>query len=215
MDIETVANIMDEVLKGVLDLNDYPYPAKRNYGKGNKVASGRLKASIEVIPTRRNGSIVFEVFANDYFQWVQSGRAPEKKPVPIDAILEWMQSRGIFATDVGNVKYKALQSQVSTAYIINKKRIRDGKKPLPMKVLLDWIKEKNVKFNIDLQKGMAFAIQKNIVKFGINPANIEDKLYEILQSPESKFEDALGEYTFEQFVDMIDKIFISTKKEVV
>lgn len=215
MDIETVANIMDDVLKGLLDEDIYPYPAGRNFGIGNKVASGRLRASIEVIPTKRKGSIVFEVFANDYFQWVQSGRAKDKKPVPLDAILDWMQERGIFATDIGNVKYKALQSQVSTAYIINKKRIRDGKKALPMKVLIDWIKKKDVKFNIDLQKGMAFAIQKNIVKFGINPANIEDKLFEKLQSPESKFTDALGQYTFDEFVVMIDNIFISTKKEVI
>lgn len=214
MDIETVANIMDDVLKGLLDEKIYPYPAKRNFGIGNKVASGRLRASIEVIPTSRKGNIVFQVFANDYFQWVQSGRAPEKKPVPIDAILDWMQSRGIFATDRSVEKYGALQSQVSAAYMINKKRKRDGKKLLPMKVLIDWIKKENIKFNIDLQKGMAFAIQKNIVTFGINPANIEDKLYERLQQ-DAKFEDALGQYTFEQFVDMIDKIFISTKKETV
>lgn len=212
MNIDEVANIMEEVLKGILDLNEYPYPAKRNFGTGNKVASGRLRASIEVIPTSKNGNIVFELFANDYFQWVQSGRAPGKKPVPLQAILDWMQVRGIFATDIGNVKYKALQSQVSAAYMINRKRIKDGKKPLPMKVLIDWIKEKNIRFNIDLQKGMAFAIQKNIVKFGINPANIEDKLYENLLSS-TEFEDALGQYTFEQFVDMVDKIFISTKIE--
>ena len=56
-----------------------------------------------------------------------------------------MSSRGIMATDVGNVKFKALQSQVSTAYIINRSRIKKGKKALPMKVLLDWIKEKKCK----------------------------------------------------------------------
>ena len=208
MDIETVANIMDEVLKGLLDEKIYPYGRSGQFG--NKVASGSLRASIEVVPTSEQGKVVFQLFANDYFQWVQSGRAPGKKGVPIDAILDWMSSRGIFATDVGNVKYKALQSQVSTAYIINRARIKKGEHPLPMKVLLDWIKEKNVKFNIDLQKGMAFAIQKNIIKFGIRPANIEDKLYEQLLE-DSKFTDALGQYTFEQFIDKINYIFIETK----
>jgi hypothetical protein len=184
---------------------------------GNKVATGSLKASIMVVPTSRKGEVVFELFANDYFQWVQSGRAPNETPgkgVPIDAILNWMTARGIFATDVGNVKYKSLQSQVSTAYIINKSRMKKGKKPLPMKVLLDWIKEKNVRFNIDLQRGMAFAIQKNIKKYGILPSNIEDKLYDRLESS-SVFMDALEQYTFEQFVDMVDKIFISTKIETI
>ena len=214
MDIDTITNIMDEVLKGVLDLKEYPYSAKQQFGVGNKVATGSLRASIMVEPTSSKGVISFQIFANDYFQWVQSGRAAGKKGVPIDAILDWMSARGIFATDVGNVKYKALQSQVSTAYIINKSRIKKGKKALPMKVLLDWIKEKNVKFNIDLQKGMAFAIQKNIKEFGILPANIEDKFYDNLEAS-PVFMDALEQYTFQQFTDMIDNIFISTKKETI
>ena len=214
MDIETITNIMDDMLKGILDLKEYPYSAKQRFGVGNKVATGSLRASIMVEPISKKGVISFQIFANDYFQWVQSGRAAGKKGVPIDAILNWMTARGINATDVGNTKYQALQSQVSTAYIINKSRIKKGKKPLPMKVLLDWIKEKNVKFNIDLQKGMAFAIQKNIKKFGILPANIEDKFYDKLESS-PVFIDALEQYTFEQFEAMVENIFISTKKETI
>jgi hypothetical protein len=211
MDIEAVAKIMDDVLQGLLDEKIYPYGRSGQFG--NKVATGSLRASIMVVPTSVQGKVVFDLFANDYFQWVQSGRRPNDQKgggVPIDAILDWMSARGIFATDVGNVKYKALQSQVSTAYIINRSRIKKGEHPLPMKVLLDWIKEKKVRFNIDLQKGMAFAIQKNIKKFGIRPANIEDKLYDQLLE-DAKFTDALGEYTFEQFIDKINYIFIETK----
>ena len=214
MDIETITDIMDEVLKGVLDLKEYPYSAKKRFGTGNKVASGSLRASIMVEPTSKKGVISFQIFANDYFQWVQSGRAAGKKGVPIDAILNWMSSRGIMATDVSNVKYKSLQSQVSTAYIINKSRLKKGKKALPMKVLLDWIKEKNVRFNIDLQKGMAFAIQRNIKEFGILPADIEDKFYNKLEES-TVFMDALEQYTFQQFENMVDNIFISTKIETI
>ena len=214
MDINTITDIMDDMLKGILDLNEYPYSAKQRFGVGNKVATGSLRASIEVIPTSTRGVISFQIFANDYFQWVQSGRQKGKKGVPIDAILDWMSARGIFATDRQNNNFDALQSQVSTAYIINKSRLKKGKKALPMKVLLDWIKEKNVKFNIDLQKGMAFAIQKNIKKFGILPANIEDKFYDKLESS-PVFMEALEQYTFDQFVDMVDKIFISTKTEII
>jgi hypothetical protein len=214
MDIETITSIMDDMLKGVLDLKEYPYSAKQRFGVGNKVATGSLRASIMVEPTSRKGVISFQIFANDYFQWVQSGRAAGKKGVPIDAILNWMSARGIFATDKQNNNFDALQSQVSTAYIINRSRIKKGKKALPMKVLLDWIKEKNVKFNIDLQKGMAFAIQKNIIKFGILPANIEDKFYDKLESS-PVFMDALEQYTFQQFEAMVENIFISTKKETI
>jgi hypothetical protein len=80
--------------------------------------------------------------------------------------------------------------------------------------LLDWIKEKNVRFNIDLQKGMAFAIQKNIKKFGILPADIEDKFYNKLEGS-TVFMDALEQYTFQQFENMVDNIFISTKIETI
>jgi hypothetical protein len=157
--------------------------------------------------------ISFQLVLDDYYIWVDQGRKPGNRP-PIDAILNWMSSRGIMATDVSNVKYKSLQSQVSTAYIINKSRLKKGKKALPMKVLLDWIKEKNVRFNIDLQKGMAFAIQRNIKEFGILPADIEDKFYDKLEAS-TVFMDSLEQYTFEQFVDMVDYIFISTKKETI
>lgn len=217
MDIDTITDIMDEMLKGILDLPEYPYSAKKQFGMGNKVATGSLRASIMVEPISRKGVISFQIFANDYFQWVQSGRRPNEAPgkgVPIDAILNWMTARGIFATDRNVENYGALQSQVSTAYIINKSRIKKGKKALPMKVLLDWIKKKNVKFNIDLQKGMAFAIQKNIKQFGILPANIEDKFYDKLESS-PVFMNALEQYTFQQFEAMVENIFISTKKETI
>ena len=214
MDIEAVANIMEEVLKGVLSLNEYKYSAKTPGRFGNKVATGSLQASIMVVPTSKKGQITFQIFANDYYKWVQSGRAAEKKGVPIDAILNWMGVRGIRATDKNNPKYDALQSQVSTAYIINKSRIKKGKKALPMKVLLDWIKDKNVKFGIDLDRGMAFAIQKTIKEKGILPASFEDKFYNELES-NKVFMNALEQYTFQQFENMVENIFISTKKETI
>jgi hypothetical protein len=170
---------------------------------GNKVASGSLRDSIEVKVVRKNTDIAIELFANDYFQWVQSGRAPGKKGVPVSAIMQWMGYRGITATDSNNQKYGALQSQVATAYIINKGRIKKNKKPLPMDVLIKWVKDKNIRFNIDLQKGMAFAIQSNIKKFGIRPANIEDKLFEQIATNDDIVM-LLGDLAFEDLVDRIE-----------
>ena len=209
MDIEAVATIIDKMLTDLIDAKIYPY-GHPQFGIGNKVASGSLRASIMVNATSKKGNVVFEIFANDYFQWVQSGRLPGKKGVPIDDIMRWMDERNINPTDRSVVKYQALQSQVSAAYMINKKRKADGKKLLPMMVLINWIKKNNIDFGIDLKKGMAFAIQKNIIKFGIRPSNIEDKLFEQLQS-DPKLVDALGDFAFEKLVDSIDKIFIETK----
>ena len=199
---QEIAELIDDMLKDILREKIYPY-GHPQFGVGDKVASGGLVNSIEVKVVRKNTDIVIELFANDYFQWVQSGRLAGKKGVPIPAILGWMRSRGINGTDRNNSKYGALQSQVATAYIINKARIKKGLKPLPMEVLLKWVKEKNIKFNIDLDKSMAFAIQKNIKKFGIRPANIEDKLFEQIVSNENII-GLLEDKAFEDLVDMIE-----------
>jgi len=210
---QEIAELIDDMLKDILKDKIYPYPKGPNnpgrlFGVGDKDASGSLINSLEVKVIRRNTDIAIEIFANDYWQWVQSGRAAGRKGVPIPAILAWMRSRGINATDRNNEKYGALQSQVSTAYIINKARInKKGLKPLPMKILLDWIKKNNIKFNIELDTGMAFAIQSNIKKFGIAPANIEDKLFEqILQQIENNGDivSLLEDKAFEDLVDMIE-----------
>jgi hypothetical protein len=207
---QQIAEMIDEMLKDILTEKVYPY-GHPQFGIGNKVASGSLRNSIEVQVVRRNDTLMIEILANDYFQWVQSGRAKGKKGVPISAILAWMRSRGIQATDRTNDEFKALQSQVATAYIINKGRIKKGKHALPMDVLINWIKEKKIVFNIDLQKGMAFAIQKNIIKFGIRPANIEDKLYDQIASSQ-EIVDLLGDYTFEDLVDKIEYNFTANTK---
>ena len=199
---QEIAELIDDMLKDILREKIYPY-GHPQFGVGDKVASGGLVNSIEVKVVRKNTDIVIELFANDYFQWVQSGRLAGKKGVPIPAILGWMKSRGINGKDRNNDKYGALQSQVATAYIINKSRIKKGLKPLPMKVLLDWVKEKNIKFNIDLDKSMAFAIQKNIKKFGIRPSNIEDKLFEQILSNENII-GLLEDKAFEDLVNMIE-----------
>lgn len=207
---QQIAEMIDKMIKDILTEKVYPY-GHPQFGIGNKVASGSLRDSIEVQVVRRNENLMIEILANDYFQWVQSGRAKGKKGVPVSAILAWMRSRGITATDRTNNEFKALQSQVATAYIINKGRIKKGKHALPMDVLINWIKEKKIVFNVDLQKGMAFAIQKNIIKFGIRPANIEDKLYDQIASSQ-EIVDLLGEYTFEDLVDKIEYNFTANTK---
>lgn len=205
---QEIANLIDDMIKDILRDKIYPYPKGPNtpgrlFGIGNKDASGSLINSIEVKVIRRNTDIAIELFANDYWQWVQSGRAAGKKPVPVSAILGWMRSRGLSGKDRNNDKFGALQSEVSTAYIINKGRIKKNLKPLPMQVLLDWIKKKKIKFNIDMDKSMAFAIQKNIQKFGIAPANIEDKLFDELEKNQD-IALLLEDKVFEDLIEMIE-----------
>jgi len=75
---------------------------------------------------------------------------------------------------------------------------RKGRGMVPIKALLEWIKVKRIKgrnkkgrFIKDLS--FAFAIQKNIFKYGIRPANVFDKTYDtfedVLANPPAEFRD--------------------------
>ena len=37
----------------------------------------------------------FILLANDYFQWVDSGRRPRARMVPIEALISWIKKKGI------------------------------------------------------------------------------------------------------------------------
>lgn len=37
----------------------------------------------------------FILIANDYFRWVNSGRRPRARKVPVEALLKWMRRKGI------------------------------------------------------------------------------------------------------------------------
>ena len=77
---------------------------------------------------------------------------------------------------------------------------RKGGKYVPIKALLDWIKIRGIRrrdekgrFVKGSQLSLAFAIQKNIHKFGIRRTNIYDKAYDsledVLMNPPAEFRD--------------------------
>lgn len=102
-------------------------------GVGDKIATGQLYDSIQGSVTQTPDGPVAELEYADYFKYVNEGRRPERKRVPISVLLEWIKIRGVrFRNERG--------------------RFRRGS-------------------NLN----MAFAIQKNIYKYGIKPANIYDK----------------------------------------
>jgi hypothetical protein len=96
MDLEKIAPIIEDILKKTLEQKRYPFGFAKFKGVGNKVASGKLRDSIQVQVKKVNeGETVIQVLAEQYSQWVQSGRLPGKKGVPISAIENWIKSRGL------------------------------------------------------------------------------------------------------------------------
>lgn len=115
MDLERIAPIIEEIMKKTLEQKRYPFGFAKFRGMGDKVASGKLKDSIRVQVqggsrkiTRREflqgqtgleGPFVLKVMAEEYAQWVQSGRLPGKKGVPIAALEQWIKERGLTGRD--------------------------------------------------------------------------------------------------------------------
>jgi len=136
--LQLLVNKFVEQIKKQIATKQYPYAPGYNgggttRGDGNKIATGQLYNSIQGSVVQTPDGPVAELQYADYFKYVNEGRRPNVKRVPIKALLDWIKIRGVrFRTERG--------------------RFARGS---------------------NLQ--MAFAIQKNIYKYGIKPANIYDK----------------------------------------
>ena len=95
MDLEKIAPIIENILKKTLEQKRYPFGFAKFRGVGNKVASGKLRDSIQVKVVEQKDGTIVQVLAEEYSKWVQSGRAPGKKGVPISALEKWIKERGL------------------------------------------------------------------------------------------------------------------------
>jgi hypothetical protein len=100
MDLEKIAPIIENIMKKTLEQKRYPFGFAKFKGVGNKVASGKLRDSIKVVTKKVNeDETVIQVISEEYAQWVQSGRLPGKKGVPISALEQWIKERGLTGRD--------------------------------------------------------------------------------------------------------------------
>jgi hypothetical protein len=95
MDLEKIAPIIENILKKTLEQKRYPFGFAKFRGVGNKVASGKLRDSIQVKVVEQKDGTIVQILAEEYSKWVQSGRAPGKKGVPISALEKWIKERGL------------------------------------------------------------------------------------------------------------------------
>jgi hypothetical protein len=139
--LEQVGGIFVDFMKQRIQEKIYPYGWKgdppTSRGLGDKVATGRLLNSLTYRVQDEGGQPVLVLTYVDYFKYVNLGRRP-------------------------------------------------GVKRVPMKVLFDWIKIKKIrgrdkKGRFIKDMSLAWAIQTNIFKYGIRPANIYDKTLDSLE----------------------------------
>jgi len=99
MNLDKITPIIQETLQKTLNEKRYPFGFAKYKGIGNKVASGQLRDTIDVKSKKQGNDTIIDVFMQGYGQWVQSGRLPGKKGVPIDAIEKWIKYKGLVGRD--------------------------------------------------------------------------------------------------------------------
>jgi hypothetical protein len=156
MNLEEIAPLIEENIKKALAEKRYPFGVKTKPGISNKIASSSLYNSVDV---KQSGNDTLEVIMNDYWKYVQSGRLPGKKGVPLEAIEKWISERKLLGRD------------------------KQGK----------FIKKRS----------FAFAIQKNIKRFGIPPSNFLDVAIENILE-DKRIIELLGDAGLDDLIDKIE-----------
>ena len=94
MNLEKITPIIVETIQNALSKKVYPFGVGKNKGVGNKIASGNLRNSVQAsVKKGTEGVDVIEITMAEYGQWVQSGRLPGKKGIPITVIEKWIKQR--------------------------------------------------------------------------------------------------------------------------
>lgn len=95
MDLETIAPIIEDIIRQSLYEPVYPFGFANNKGKSNKVASSNLARSVQVRTVKKTDMTVLQVLMADYAQYVQAGRRPGKGFVPIKPLIQWIKDRNL------------------------------------------------------------------------------------------------------------------------
>lgn len=109
MDLTTIAPILEEIIKENLTKKQFRFGFAKHKGMGNKVASGKLRNSITVIPEKNKLVILMEEYGRYVQQGQRGGRFQSrkggerakkgegKKPLSpfIMSLIDWIKKRHI------------------------------------------------------------------------------------------------------------------------
>lgn len=95
-----------------------------NLIRDNKIATGNLLNSVDYKVQYDDRAIWVELHLEDYYKWVENGRAPGKFPPP-DKIMEWIRVKPIIPDDRGG----RLPTEQQLAFLIGRKIAEEGIEP--------------------------------------------------------------------------------------
>ena len=99
MDLEAIAPILEDIIRQSLYEKRYQFGFANYRGTSNKVASGTLARSVQVVTKQSQDVTVLQVLMEEYGQWVQSGRMAGKGFVPVGSLMRWIKQRGLKGRD--------------------------------------------------------------------------------------------------------------------
>jgi len=123
--LQVLINLFVNNIKKQIETKQFPYgnPAR---GVGDKIASGMLYDSIQgTVEIGTDGEPYAVLYYADYFPYVNRGRRPEVRRVPLSALLKWIKIRGIQGRD----KKGRFISNMSLAFGIQTNIFKYGIRP--------------------------------------------------------------------------------------
>ena len=97
-----------------------------NLIRDNKIASGKLLNSVEYEIQFDDRAIWLQFRMEDYYKWVENGRAPGRFPPP-DKILEWIKIKPVIPDDRTGTGKLPTEKQLS--FLIGRKIAEQGIEP--------------------------------------------------------------------------------------
>lgn len=91
--LEMINKIRKEILTLFRYILESPYALNKRSGTTLKVS--HLSHDAEVEHMENGDSDLFNLMYNDYLQYIESGRKPFAKKVPIKALIKWGRERGL------------------------------------------------------------------------------------------------------------------------
>jgi len=99
--METPVDILNELISDLVLL------VQRTMIDNGVDSNSKLLSTIEFIE-KDNG---LQLLANDYFQYVSTGRKPKARKVPIEDLILWIKSKGIGSGKINNIAW-AIQKTI-------------------------------------------------------------------------------------------------------
>jgi hypothetical protein len=177
MNLESIAPIIEQIFKNNLSARKYPF-GQKFVGVGNKIASSTLYNSVKVNVIQNNQpEPQLEISFDAYGEFVDTGRLPHTNMVPVSAIMQWLQEKGIGVRDE---RGRFVKGHSKTKNKIKKANQKGDALPI------------------------AFAIQRNIYKFGIRRTGWIGNSYLQLIN-DAKIMNLLGESAMQDLLNIINE----------